>query len=297
MSNANSVIAGGAARAIERVVTIPPFAPGFMGAGHTASPVIDPKDFEHNDPFIVLMDDRMDLPPGSHAGEAHPHAGFEIATFVVEGELRDRDEGFLRAGDVVWMTAGTGVIHNEDVTPLGKSRILQLWMTMPSGERWIPPRIEHMPRDEAPERREPGVVARVYNGSSGAVTVPSKTRVPMTLVDIQLEPGATFDQQVPASYNGFVYVLEGDLVAGPTRERTAVGQVAWLGDPASDAIETLRLVAGDHGARAVLYAGERQRVPIVSHGPFIGETRADLMRVSGAYVRGELPRVSQLRSS
>jgi len=235
----------------------------------------------------------MDLPPGSHAGEAHPHAGFEIATFVVEGQLRDRDEGFLREGDVVWMTAGTGVIHNEDVTPLGKSRILQLWMTMPSGQRWIPPRIEHMPRDAAPVRREPGVVARVYNGRSGDVEVPSKTRVPMTLVDIHLDPGVAFDQRLPGSYNGFVYVLEGDVVAGPAAVATA-GQVIWLSPAEADSTTSLRLVAGERGARAVLYAGERQGVPIVSHGPFIGETRADLMRVSGAYIRGEMPRVSQL---
>lgn len=293
MSNSHSVAGDVIPRDIARVTTIPPFKQGFMGAGHTASPVIDPNDFPNNDPFIVLMDDKMDLPPGSHAGEAHPHAGFEIATFLVEGQLRDRDEGFLQEGDVVWMTAGSGVIHNEDVTPLGKSRILQLWMTMPSNERWIPPRIEHMPRDSAPVRREPGVVARVYNGRSGSAEVPPKTRVPMTLVDIQLDPDATFDQQLPASYNGFVYVLEGDVVAGSESVATS-GQVAWLALSESDAMTNLRLVAGERGARAVLYAGERQRVPIVSHGPFIGETRADLMRVSGAYIRGEMPRVSQL---
>jgi redox-sensitive bicupin YhaK (pirin superfamily) len=279
---------------VARVVTIPTFGPGFMGAGHTASPVIEPNDFVNNDPFIILMDDKMDLPPGSHAGEAHPHAGFEIATFVVEGQLRDRDEGFLQEGDVVWMTAGTGVIHNEDVTPLGKSRILQLWMTMPSEERWVPPRIEHMPKNSAPVRREAGVVARVYNGRSGAVEVPSKTRVPMTLVDIQLDPGAAFDQLLPSSYNGFVYVLEGDVAVGLEESVATVGQVAWLASSDTDAMTNVRLVAGERGARAVLYAGERQRVPIVSHGPFIGETRADLMRVSGAYIRGELPRVSQL---
>ena len=293
MSNSQPVAAEPVQRGIARITTIPPFKPGFMGAGHTASPVIDPNDFPNNDPFIVLMDDKMDLPPGSHAGEAHPHAGFEIATFLVEGELRDRDEGFLREGDVVWMTAGTGVIHNEDVTPLGKSRILQLWMTMPSDERWIPPRIEHMPKDAAPVRREPGVVARVYNGRSGDAEVPSKTRVPMTLVDIHLDPGAAFDQLLPASYNGFVYVLDGDVAADSNAVATA-GQVAWLAPAGTNTMTSLHLVAGERGARAVLYAGQRQGVPIVSHGPFIGETRADLMRVSGAYIRGEMPRVSHL---
>ena len=80
----------------------------------------------------MLADDRVDLPPGQRAGGPHPHAGFEILTFAVEGEARDRDEGLLRAGDVLWMTAGSGVVHNEDLEPLGKVRILQLWVTLPS---------------------------------------------------------------------------------------------------------------------------------------------------------------------
>ena len=90
-------------------------APGFMGEGHTAVTVVDPNEFQRSDPFILLMDDRLDLPPGREAGGAHPHGGFETVTFVVEGALRDRDEGTLNAGDVLWMTAGSGVIHNERV--------------------------------------------------------------------------------------------------------------------------------------------------------------------------------------
>src|ERR1043165_412177 len=95
---------------IDRVVTTPPPKPGFIGEGHTAVMV-------ENDPFIALMDDRIDIAPGRRAGGAHPHAGFEIATFLVEGELRDRDEGTLRAGEVMWTTAGSGIVHNEDVEP------------------------------------------------------------------------------------------------------------------------------------------------------------------------------------
>jgi redox-sensitive bicupin YhaK (pirin superfamily) len=98
-------------RAIGRVETTPAPSPGFIGEGHTAVQVVNPRHFERNDPFIVLMDDRVDLAPGRTAGSPHPHGGFETVTFVVEGELRDRDEGTLGTGDVVWMTAGSGVIH------------------------------------------------------------------------------------------------------------------------------------------------------------------------------------------
>jgi quercetin 2,3-dioxygenase len=122
-------------RGIGRVVTTAPPSPGFIGDGHTAVSVVDPTEFPHNDPFIVLMDDRIDLEPGREAGGAHPHGAFETVTFVVEGELRDRDEGTLRTGDILWMTAGSGVIHNENVVPLGKSRILQLWLTLTRSAR------------------------------------------------------------------------------------------------------------------------------------------------------------------
>jgi redox-sensitive bicupin YhaK (pirin superfamily) len=236
----------------------------------------------------------VDLRRGSRAGDAHPHAGFEIVTFVVEGELRDRDEGVLRAGDVLWMTAGSGVIHNEDVEPLGRLRILQLWVTLPSASRWAAPRFEHVARERVPVRREPGAEARVYAGSSGDVHASSHLYLPMTMIDVRLAPNATFEQEVPSSYNGFLYPLEGDvLVDGESPERLSVGQIGWLasGEPST----RVRLTAGKDGSRVMLYAGERQNVPIVTHGPFVGETRADLVRVSQAYIDGRLPRVSELR--
>src|ERR1700719_592194 len=191
-----------AERLIARVVTTAAPSPGFIGEGHTAVSVVDPKEFSRNDPFIVLMDDRIDLAPGKEAGGAHPHGGFETVTFVVEGRLRDRDEGMLETGDVLWMTAGSGVIHNENVVPLGKSRILQLWLTLPQSARWTPPRFEHIARDAAPVRREPGVEARIYSGSSGSVRATAHNYVPVTLIDLRIHPHARFEQQLPDSYNG-----------------------------------------------------------------------------------------------
>ena len=279
-----------------RKTTLPSPGPGFIGEGHTAIHAIDVREFANNDPFIMLADDRLDLRPGMRAGGAHPHAGFEIVTFAVEGEARDRDEGLLRAGDVLFMTAGSGVIHNEDVEPLGKLRILQLWVTLPRASRWAPPRFKHVPHDEAPVRRAPGVEARVYSGRSGDVDAPSHLYLPMTLVDVRLAPNAVFEQELPSSYNGFLYPLDGDLlVDGNPPDQLSVGQIGWLasGSPST----RVCLTAGQDGARVILYAGQRQSVPIVTHGPFVGETRADLVRVSQAYVDGRMPRVSELVTS
>ena len=280
-------------RGLAEVVTLPAPGPGFIGEGHTAIHVIDPARFAHNDPFIMLADDRVDLPPGARAGGPHPHAGFEIVTFAVEGEARDRDEGVLRAGDVLWMTAGSGVVHNEDLEPRGKVRILQLWVTLPSASRWVAPRFEHVAREHVPVRQEPGVEARVYSGTSGAIVSPSHTYLPMTVVDVRLAPNAVFEQEVPSSYNGFFYPLEGEfLVDGRPPQRLSIGQIGWLefGSPST----TIRLTAGQDGARVMLYAGERQDVPIVTHGPFVGETRSDLVRVSTTYAQGRMPRISEL---
>jgi quercetin 2,3-dioxygenase len=278
------------------MVTTAPPSPGFIGEGHTAVAVIDANDFERNDPFIVLMDDRIDLEPGREAGGPHPHGGFETVTFVVEGAMRDRDEGILETGDLLWMTAGSGVIHGENVVPLGKSRILQLWLTLPQSARWVAPSFTHIPRDAVPVRSEPGVEARVYSGSSGSTRATTHNYVPVTLVDIRLKPGARFDQEIPDSYNGFLYVLDGEVFVGGDQTRIRESQVGWVTEAGAQksGVGTLSMSAGNEGARVVLYAGERQGVPIVQRGPFVGESRADLMRLSRAYVEGKMPRISEL---
>ncbi len=283
------------ARRLARAVTLPPPAPGFAGAGHTAVHAITPEDFAQSDPFILLADDRLDRPSGGPVGGPHPHAGFEIVTFLVEGELRERDEGTLRAGDVVWTTTGSGVVHGEDIEAIGRTRVLQLWVTSPSATRWVEPRAVRLAREDAAVRRAAGVEARVYSGVSGTVDGGSYLNLPLTFVDVRLQPGAVFEQKLPASYNGFVYVLEGQLTDdGPSHHDVSAGQLAWLehGDAHSPAV--LRLTAGADGARAVLYAGERQNVPIVTKGPFVGETREDLFRVSRDWALGRMPRLSEL---
>ena len=283
-------------RGIGRVVTTAPPARGFIGDGHMAVTVVDSTGFAQNDPFILLMDDRIDLEPGREVGGAHPHGGFETVTFVVEGALRDRDEGTISTGDVLWMTAGSGVIHNEHVVPLGKSRILQLWLTLTQSARWSAPRFEHVARDAAPLRSEPGVEARVYSGSSGSARATTHNYVPVTMVDVRLQPGALFEQELADSYNGFLYVLEGSVSVGAEGTGLTAGQVGWLAEaePNGASVSHLRMIAGNDGARLVIYAGERQRVPIVTHGPFVGESRADLMRLSKLYMEGKMPRISEL---
>ncbi|HZD84261.1 MAG TPA: pirin-like C-terminal cupin domain-containing protein, partial [Gemmatimonadaceae bacterium] len=123
--------------------------------------------------------------------------------------------------------------------------------------------------------------------------------VPVTLLDVRLQPGARFEQELPDSYNGFLYVLEGAVSLGAERTRLVTGQVGWLApaDPDSSGVSSIRIEAGDTGARLVLYAGERQGVPIVQHGPFVGESRADIVRLSELYMTGKMPRISELAAA
>jgi redox-sensitive bicupin YhaK (pirin superfamily) len=254
---------------------------------------VDPAEFSDNDPFILLADDRLDLQPGAALGGEHPHAGFEIATFVLEGALNEGDEGVLRTGDVLFTTAGRGIIHGERAVPEGPTRILQLWFALPEGDRWIEPGFETIRREAARARREHGVEVRVYSGGSGELRVQRREHVPLTLIDIRLDAGATFEQDLPASYNGFVYVVEGAVHVGADTELVEA-QVGWLDRSEGDGPSNLMLTGGDAGARVVLYAGQPQHFPIVTHGPFVGGSRADLVRMSREYMAGEYVRMSEL---
>ena len=259
--------------------------------------VVSPDEFVSNDPFILLADDRLELRDGQPAGGPHPHAGFETVTFMLEGSIHDRDEGVLEAGDVQWMTAGRGIIHGESVVPRGRTRLLQLWLTLPKSQRGAAPGFRNIRRDSVPVRREVGAEVRIYSGSSGSHLAPTWNHVPVTLADIRLEPGATLDQNLPSSYNGFLYVLEGSVHAGEGETPLEMGQVGWLDRPEGEGSSTLRISSGARGARLVHYAGQPQNDRIVVHGPFVGDSREDIARLYQEYRDGRFPRLSELTAS
>ncbi len=268
-------------RRLERIINLPEPMPGQFGPAHTVVPVISPEDYAVSDPFIMLMDDRID---GQPIGGPHPHAGFETVTLVVKGGMV-HDSGRLGEGDVQWMTAGSGVIHGEGLERAGQARILQLWLTLPKAQRWVPAGYQDMAYERLPVRREPGVEVRLYSGTSGGVRSETKNYVPVTLAEFQLEPGATVEQELPSSYNGFFYVLEGEIAVGPDARALRPGQVGWLDRPEAGGDSSIR-ITGTTRARALLYAGQPQGDPLVSYGPFIGDTHADILRVMGEYRSG-----------
>jgi redox-sensitive bicupin YhaK (pirin superfamily) len=148
-------------RRIARTVIPSPLAPGFIGPGHLATQLVAEEDFAVNDPFILLMDDHLDI-GDRPIGGPHPHAGFETVTLLLEGAIYDPDEGgVITAGEVQWMTAGRGIIHSENMATKGKVRLLQLWLTLPKSQRWTRPGFQDVHADAIPVRREKGVEVRL----------------------------------------------------------------------------------------------------------------------------------------
>jgi quercetin 2,3-dioxygenase len=243
-------------------------------------------DFAATDPFLALMEDWF---PRGVFGK-HPHRGIETVTYVLEGRVDHYDnqghEGAIGPGDVQWMTAGRGLIHNEMPAEGVVVHSLQLWVNLPAADKMTAPRYQDLGGDAVPVRREPGAEVRVFSGSSGGVTAPTKNFTPVTMVEFRLEPGASVRQDLPADYNAALVVLEGDGVVGLDRASLTAGEVAWLTREESDGPSEVAIQAGKARLRALLYAGRPLREPVIAGGPFVMNTQAQIDQAYADYRAG-----------
>src|SRR5580698_10478515 len=134
--------------------------PGFLGAGHTARPLLNGS-FSETDPFIMLMDDLLDKKDNIPVGGPHPHAGFETVSFLLEGEIGDEAHK-MRGGDFQIMTAGSGIVHTETIDKISRLRLLQLWLNLPKKLRWATPRVQDLQQEHVPVLSENGVLIKLY---------------------------------------------------------------------------------------------------------------------------------------
>ncbi|HEY9024426.1 MAG TPA: pirin family protein, partial [Burkholderiaceae bacterium] len=211
------------------------------------------------DPFLMLdafgSDDAGDYIGGF---PDHPHRGFETITYMIAGRMRHRDsagnEGLLENGGVQWMTAGRGIIHSElPEQEEGRMEGFQLWLNLPAADKMTTPGYRDIPTGEIPELTLPGVTARVIAGEShGVAGAVQKAHTEPLYLDLHLEPGATFEQVVPAGHNAFVYVYRGDVAIDSGTARTPVPRerMAVLAHGAD--ADGVRIEAGADGARALL---------------------------------------------
>ncbi len=281
-----------ALRRIDRLFTPLPFGPGFAGPRHAARLMVPPGDFAQTNPFFLMADDKTDV--GGEFGEAHPHAGLETVTFMLSGSFKDF-EGRLDPGDVEWMTSGRGIVHGKDTVTSNDMRLFQLWIALPESERQTAPRVQRLRQRNMPVHKEPGAEARVYSGKSGDAVARTANAAPVTLIDLRLEPNASFEQELPSSYNGFIVVIEGAVAAGDPARALVKDQIGWLDRPAGGGESALRLRAADAPARVLVYAGEPQEMRVAARGPFIAGSEAELAGYFAAYRRGEFPLASSLR--
>lgn len=278
-------------RQINETSAIPPLGAGFGGDRHKAALVVEPGQLARTDPFFLLADDHVTT--GGPFGEAHPHAGLETVTFMLEGFMED-GAGRVEEGDVEWMTAGSGIVHNEGTVVASGMRLFQLWLILPEQDRNMRPRVQILKRDDMPVRREDGVEARVYSGRSGGATSSTLNAVPVTLVDIRLQPGAVFDQELPAAYNGFVVGIAGEASVGARGAPISAGSVGWTHPVADGGESRLRLQGGASGARVLLYAGLPQNIRVVARGPFIAGSAQELDDYYRRFRHGGFPHAEAL---
>lgn len=271
-------------------VQTPPAQQGFLGPDHTARAVIQ-GNFSESDPFILLMDDMLDKQDEEPVGGPHPHAGFETVSLLLEGEMGDASHS-MKGGDFQIMTAGSGIIHTETIDTKANMRLLQLWLALPKKDRWATPRVQDIPLEHVPKVVENGLTIMLYSGSLAGISSPVQNYVPVIVADIQLQPDVTTIQHLPASFNTFLYVIEGSVEVGDENKVLEQNQIGWLDRFSDHAQSQLKLTAGEAGGRVILYAGQPQGDHIVSYGPFIGDTQEDIRRLYQEYRKGNMQHIS-----
>lgn len=270
----------------------PAFAPGFLGKGHTAGPVIA-VDYKQSDPFIMLMDDQLNKTDNIPVGGPHPHAGFETVSLLLQGEFGDGEHG-MKAGDLEIMTAGSGIVHTETISQPTNMRLFQLWLNLPKKDRHATPRLQRLKAEHAPEVSTDGVNVKVYSGSFAGATSPIRNHTPLIIADIRIEPGASLTGALPADFSSFLYVINGTVTVGAEGKSLGADHVGWLdrGDTPGDS--ELTLTAGDQGARFVLYAAQPQHHEIVSHGPFIADSMDEIRQLYADFRAGKMEHISEV---
>ena len=254
------------------------------------------------DPFIHM--DQMgevDYAPGEPKGTAwHPHRGFETVTYMIDGTFRHQDSngggGLITNGDTQWMTAGGGILHIEAppedmVMSGGLFHGFQLWVNLPSSMKMTPPRYQDIRAGQVALLSSPdgGTLIRVIAGEVDGHPGPGITHTPITLLHATLEPGAQLRLPWRADFNALGYVMAGSGTVGADHRPVRSGQLAVFGPG-----DTLTFSASDRangpseGMELLVLGGQPIREPVAAYGPFVMNTRAELVKAFEDYQAGRL---------
>jgi redox-sensitive bicupin YhaK (pirin superfamily) len=258
------------------------------------------------DPFLFLNHHGPQVYPPHNRGlpfGPHPHRGFETVTFILDGDIAHRDSGghesIIESGGMQWMTAGSGLVHSETSSAAFKARggpleVLQLWVNLPAALKMTAPRYIGLQADRIPVIDAEGGSARIglvageWNGHRG----PVDTLTDIAIMTIALDAGAHLWLPVGSGRNVFFYVVRGSVRVNGTqvarRHLVAFSPAVEADGAASSAVDTIEVDA-DADAPALILFGHAApfREPVVSHGPFVMNTRAEIAEAIADYQAGK----------
>ncbi|WP_129790902.1 pirin family protein [Sphingosinicella sp. CPCC 101087] len=276
-----------------RVLRLHPAQRDDIGDLITRRPVPGPG-LDHLDPFLFLNHHGPQVYPPGNGGlpfGPHPHRGFETVTFILAGELAHRDSGghesVIHAGGVQWMTAGRGLIHAE-LSPRsfmeqgGRLEILQLWVNLPARLKMTDPAYAGLEARDIPAIPGGGEGATVHlvSGEFGGRSGPVRPLTDIALMTVSLRPGAEVELPAPPGKVVFLYVVAGAVQVGGSL--VPAHHLAELGEG-----EGVRLAA-TADATILFGHGTPHREPIVAHGPFVMNSRDEIVRAIEDYQQGRL---------
>jgi len=251
------------------------------GAGVKLTRVIGGQQLSELDPFLLLDEFRSDSADDYIAGfPEHPHRGFETVTYMLAGRMRHGDNqgntGLLGPGSVQWMTAGRGIVHSE--MPEQEAGLMwgfQLWVNLPAKDKMTAPRYQDIPADQVPDvdagnGARVRVIAGEFNGTKGPVQGGSTE--PLYL-DVRVEAGKRVEIALPAGHKAFAYVYQGTALVGSEGKELVRGDLAVLGDG-----ETVEVAAGEAPSSFIVVAGKPLNEPVVRYGPFVMNSRAEIVQ-------------------
>jgi quercetin 2,3-dioxygenase len=287
----------------ERTVLSVTRAPkGYEGEGFPVRRAFHGVDLGALDPFIHM--DQMgevEYAPGEPKGTPwHPHRGFETVTYIMDGTFEHSDSngggGVITNGDTQWMTAGAGILHIEKppealVVSGGLFHGVQLWVNLPKAQKWSPPRYQDIRAREVGllASTDGGALLRVIAGELAGHNGPGVTYTPMTLVHTTLAPEAELLLPWRPDYNALLYVLAGHGSVGSERTPVQTGQLAVYGPGSALRVAAARTQESRSPNLDVLILGGRPiREPIAWAGPFVMNTRDEVMTAFEDYQAGRL---------
>jgi len=275
---------------------------GFEGEGFPVRRAFAGALLEDLDPFIHL--DQMgevEYAPGEPKGTPwHPHRGFETVTYMLDGVFEHSDSngggGVITNGDTQWMTAGAGILHIERppdwlVASGGLFHGFQLWVNLPRAQKLAAPRYQDIRASEVAllSSHDGGTLVRVIAGDVAGYAGPGSTYTPMTLVHATLSPGATLELPWRPDYNALAYVLAGHGTVGAEGRPARLGQLAVFGPGDALTFAADRVQESRSPNLDVLVLGGRPiREPVAWMGPFVMNTREEVIQAFADYQAGRL---------